>query len=108
MVLPLLAKLQDSKTDWTVLTEVAWALGKIPDKRAIQPLYDLDKKFQAIRDPDNVTLKKLRKPCSGRSSNATLGISIAKGRRRASLVILLLTERARSECAHLGQKRVSA
>jgi hypothetical protein len=30
-VLPLLAKLQDSKADRTVLTEVAWALGKIPD-----------------------------------------------------------------------------
>ena len=60
VVLPLLAKLQDSKTDWAVLTEVAWALGKVPDKRAIQPLYDLDKKLQAIRDPDNVILKKLK------------------------------------------------
>lgn len=60
VVLPLLAKLQDPKTDWAVLTEVAWALGKIPDKRSIQPLYDLDKKLQAIRDPDNVTLKKLK------------------------------------------------
>jgi hypothetical protein len=60
VVLPLLAKLQDPKTEWTVLTEVAWALGKIPDKRSIQPLYDLDKKLQAIRDPDNVTLKKLK------------------------------------------------
>lgn len=60
VVLPLLAKLQDSKTDWTVLTEVAWALGKIPDKRAVQSLYDLDKKLQAIRDPDNVVLKKLK------------------------------------------------
>ncbi|MFO0698726.1 MAG: HEAT repeat domain-containing protein [Nitrospira sp.] len=60
VVLPLLRKLQDPKTDWTVLTEVAWALGKIPDKRSIQPLYDLDKKLQAIRDPDNVTLKKLK------------------------------------------------
>ena len=60
VVLPLLAKLQDPKTDWTVLTEVAWALGKIPDKRSIQPLYDLDKKLQAIRDPDNLTLKKLK------------------------------------------------
>jgi hypothetical protein len=60
VVLPLLAKLQDPRTDWTVLTEVAWALGKIPDKRAIEPLYDLDKKLQAIRDPDNVTLKKLK------------------------------------------------
>jgi hypothetical protein len=60
VVPPLLAKLQDSKTDWTVLTEVAWALGKIPDKRSIQPLYDLDKKLQAMRDPDNIALKKLK------------------------------------------------
>jgi hypothetical protein len=60
VVLPLLGKLQDPKTDWIVLTEVAWSLGKIPDKRAIEPLYDLDKKLQAIRDPDNVTLKKLK------------------------------------------------
>ncbi|TKS58918.1 MAG: hypothetical protein EWM72_02570 [Nitrospira sp.] len=60
VVLPLLAKLQDPKTDWAVLTEVAWALGKIPDKRSIQPLYDIDKKLQAIRDPENVSLKKLK------------------------------------------------
>ncbi len=60
VVLPLLAKLQDPKTDWAVLTEVAWALGKIPDKRSIEPLYAIDKKLQAIRDPENVTLKKLK------------------------------------------------
>ena len=60
MVLPLLAKLQDSKTDWMILMEVACAFGKIPDKRSIQPLYDLDKKLQAIRDPDNMALKKLK------------------------------------------------
>ncbi len=60
MVLPLLAKLQDSKAAWAVMTEVAWALGKIPDKRSVQSLYDLDKKLQAIRDPENVTLKKLK------------------------------------------------
>ncbi len=60
VVLPLLATLQDPKTDWTVLTEVAWALGKIPDKRSIQPLYELDRKLQAIRDPDNIPLKKLK------------------------------------------------
>ncbi|MGE3559082.1 MAG: hypothetical protein AB7J53_08970 [Nitrospira sp.] len=46
--------------DWTVLTEVTWALGKIPDKRLIQPLYDLNKKLQAIRDPDNTILQKLK------------------------------------------------
>ena len=42
------------------MTEVAYALGKIPDKRVIQPLYDLDKKLQAVCDPDNVTLKRLK------------------------------------------------
>jgi len=60
VVPPLLAKLKDPKTDWSVLTEVAWSLGKIPDKRSIQPLYDLDKKLQAMRDPENVPLKKLK------------------------------------------------
>ena len=51
---------QDPKTDWAVLTEVAMALGKIPDKSSIQPRYDLDKKLQDIRDPDNAILKKLK------------------------------------------------
>ena len=60
VVPPLLAKLKDPKTDWSVLTEVAWALGKIPDKRSIEPLYDLDMKLQAVRDPENVPLKKLK------------------------------------------------
>lgn len=60
VVQPLLAKLKDPKTDWAVLTEVAWALGKIPDKRSIQPLYDIDKRLQGIRDPENLGLKKLK------------------------------------------------
>jgi hypothetical protein len=60
LVLPLLAKLPDPRADWTVLTEVAWVLGKVPDKQSIQPLYELDKKLQAIRNPDNVTPKKLK------------------------------------------------
>jgi hypothetical protein len=60
VVPPLLAKLNDPKTDWAVLTEVAWSLGKIPDKRSIQPLYDLDKKLQGMRDPENMSLKKLK------------------------------------------------
>ncbi|MEP6934697.1 MAG: HEAT repeat domain-containing protein [Nitrospirota bacterium] len=60
VVPPLLAKLKDPKTDWSVLTEVAWALGKIPDKRSIEPLYDLDKKLQTMRDPENVRLQKLK------------------------------------------------
>lgn len=53
MVLPLLAKLQDPKADCTVLTEVAWSLGKLQDKRSIQPLYNLHKTLQAILAPDN-------------------------------------------------------
>ncbi|MBD0315278.1 MAG: HEAT repeat domain-containing protein [Nitrospiraceae bacterium] len=60
VVQPLLGKLNDPKTDWAVLTEVAWALGKIPDKRSIQPLYDIDKRLQGIRDPENLGLKKLK------------------------------------------------
>ena len=55
--------------------EVARALGKIPDKRSIQPMYDLDKKLQATRDPDNITLKKLKEAVSGRSSSAIHEIS---------------------------------
>ena len=60
VVPPLLVKLENPKTDWSVLTEVAWSLGKIPDKRSAQPLYDLDEKLEAIRDPENVPLKKLK------------------------------------------------
>lgn len=75
MPLPLLAKLQDLKTDWTVLTEVAWTLGKIPDKRSIQPLYDL---LQTIRVQATCHSRGLRKRCSGQSSSATRGISIAE------------------------------
>jgi len=60
VVLPLLAKLEDPKTDWSVLTEVAWALGKVGDKRSVQPLYNLNKKIQAVRDPENVQLRKLQ------------------------------------------------
>src|SRR6476620_10901930 len=60
VVPPLLTKLMDPKTDWSVLTEVAWSLGKIPDKRSIQPLYDLDRKLETMRDPENAQLKKLK------------------------------------------------
>ena len=60
MIPPLLAKRQDSKADWAIMTEVTWALGKISDKRSVQSLYDLDKKLRAIRDSNNVTLKKLK------------------------------------------------
>jgi hypothetical protein len=60
VVPPLLEVLQKPDTDWMILTEVAWSLGKIPDKRSIEPLYDLDKKLQHMRDPDNQALKKLK------------------------------------------------
>jgi hypothetical protein len=60
VVPPLLAKLKDPKADWSVLTEVAWSLGKIPDRRSIEPLYDLDRKLEAMRDQENVPLKKLK------------------------------------------------
>ncbi len=60
VVPPLLDVLKKPDTDWILLTEVAWALGKIPDKRSIQPLYDLDKKLEAMRDPENQALKKLK------------------------------------------------
>lgn len=59
-VLPLLEILKDPNTDWTLLTEIAWALGKMPDKRSIEPLYALDRKLQAMRDPENMKLKKLK------------------------------------------------
>jgi HEAT repeat protein len=51
VVLPLLSKLKDSKTDCIVLTKVAWALGKIPDKRAIQPLNNLHKNSRQFSTP---------------------------------------------------------
>ena len=57
---PLLEILKDPNTDWTLLTEVAWSLGKMPDKRSIEPLYALDRKLQAMRDPENMKLKKLK------------------------------------------------
>jgi hypothetical protein len=60
VVPPLLAKLKDPKADWSVLTEVAWSLGKIPDRRSVEPLYDLDRKLEAMRDQENVPLMKLK------------------------------------------------
>jgi hypothetical protein len=60
VVPPLLEVLQKPDTDWILLTEVAWALGKIPDKRSIQPLYDLDRKLQGMRNSDDLALKKLK------------------------------------------------
>ncbi len=46
--------------DMRVQTEVVWALGKMPDKRAIKPLNQLFAKVLKIRDPDNRQLQDLK------------------------------------------------
>lgn len=48
-----------STNDIVVKTEVAWALGKLPDKKAYEPLYALSKSLQKIHDP-NPNEKKLK------------------------------------------------
>lgn len=52
VVPPLLEMLNAPGIDMEVQTEIAWALGKIPDKRSIEPLYALDRKLQAVRSED--------------------------------------------------------
>ncbi len=59
VVLPLLEMLNAPGIDVDVQTEIAWALGKIPDKRSIEPLYALDRKLQAVRS-DDPKVKKLK------------------------------------------------
>jgi hypothetical protein len=47
--------------DIRVQTEIAWALGKLPDKRSVEPLFALDRKLQKIRnDPPDPLIKKLK------------------------------------------------
>ncbi len=46
--------------DIRVQTEVVWALGKMPDKRAIKPLNQLFAKVLKIRDPENKELEHLK------------------------------------------------
>lgn len=46
--------------DMRVQTEVVWALGKMPDKRAIEPLNKLFSKVLSIRDPSNQQLQELK------------------------------------------------
>ncbi len=61
VVPPLLDMLDAPGVDITVQTEVAWALGRVPDRRSVQPLFDLDKKLQKIRkDPPDPLIKKLK------------------------------------------------
>ena len=61
VVPPLLEMLDAPGVDITVQTEVAWALGRVPDRRSVKPLFDLDKKLQKIRnDPPDPQIKKLK------------------------------------------------
>jgi hypothetical protein len=56
---PLLDMLFKPDLDMAVRTEVVWAIGKMPDKRAIDPLHKLDRELQAIRTEDPA-FKKLK------------------------------------------------
>jgi HEAT repeat protein len=61
VVPPLLEMLDAPGIDITVQTEIAWALGRVPDRRSVKPLFDLDKKLQKIRkDPPDPQMKKLK------------------------------------------------
>ncbi|WP_455377368.1 HEAT repeat domain-containing protein [Petrachloros mirabilis] len=57
---PLLSMLDAPGIDIRVQTEIVWALGKIPDKRALAPLKALYKKVLHIRDPENKELQSLK------------------------------------------------
>jgi hypothetical protein len=58
---PLLEMLDAPGIDIRVQTEIAWALGKLPDKRSVEPLFALDRKLQKIRqDPPDPLMKKLK------------------------------------------------
>jgi hypothetical protein len=58
---PLLEMLDAPGVDIRVQTEIAWALGKLPDKRSVEPLFALDRKLQKIRnDPPDPLIKKLK------------------------------------------------
>lgn len=61
VVPPLLEMLDAPGIDVTVQTEIAWALGRVPDRRSVQPLFALDRKLQKIRnDPPDPLIKKLK------------------------------------------------
>ena len=61
VVPPLLEMLDAPDIDITVQTEVAWALGRVPDRRSVEPLFALDRKLQKIRrDPPDPQIKKLK------------------------------------------------
>ncbi len=61
IVPPLLEMLDAPGIDIIVQTEIAWALGRVPDRRSVEPLFALDRKLQKIRhDPPDPQIKKLK------------------------------------------------
>lgn len=61
VVPPLLEMLDAPGIDITVQTEIVWALGRVPDRRSVEPLFALDRKLQKIRkDPPDPQIKKLK------------------------------------------------
>lgn len=61
VVPPLLEMLDAPGIDITVQTEIAWALGRVPDRRSVEPLFALDRKLQKIRkDPPDPQIKRLK------------------------------------------------
>jgi hypothetical protein len=58
--------------DVTVKTEVAWALGKLPDRRSYQPLYDLYQELQKVRSPDDPKMKELKSAVNWSLKNVDL------------------------------------
>ena len=61
VVPPLLEMLDAPGIDIVVQTEIAWALGRVPDRRSVEPLFALDRKLQKIRkDPPDPQIKKLK------------------------------------------------
>ncbi|MBS0170559.1 MAG: HEAT repeat domain-containing protein [Nitrospira sp.] len=61
VVPPLLEMLDAPGIDIAVQTEIVWALGRVPDRRSVEPLFALDRKLQKIRkDPPDPQIKKLK------------------------------------------------
>jgi HEAT repeat protein len=58
IIQPLLDSLKTQ--DLAVKTEVVWALGKLPDKRAAEPLYALQRSLQTMRDGQDGQERKLK------------------------------------------------
>jgi hypothetical protein len=56
---PLLEMLESPDTDRMVLIEVAWALGKLPDKRSIAPLERTQARILKARNPEDPVWRKM-------------------------------------------------